>query len=129
MADTATVAAISAAIVAVISAGGSVWAAQAASSAQRDREREVGGEKWEDWKRGVYRRLLDAADGLSSIEESDPKAQERFDAFWADLRSAYNQLQLAAPHKVRKAALAFRDDWPKPGPGLPRRRRPGQTLS
>src|SRR5919108_1227751 len=84
MADAAGIAAIGAvgaAIGAAVSAAGSVRAARATSAAQRAREQEISAQKWEDYKRGVYRRVLDAADGLSSIDAGDPKGQERFEGF------------------------------------------------
>ena len=127
MADAAGIAAIGAvgaAIGAAVSAAGSVRAARATSAAQRAREQEISAQKWEDYKRGVYRRVLDAADGLSSIDAGDPKGQERFEGFWSDLRSAYNQLQLAAPSDVRMAARAFREAWPNPAEWPPGEAKP-----
>jgi hypothetical protein len=127
MADTATVAAISAGG-AVLGAGLSGWwstrSTQRALAAQHAREREVGGEKWLTWKRTVYREFLDAADGLASAEATGPNGREQFEAFWADLRSAYNRIGLAAPDKVRSAAKEFRQSLPEPGKWPPEKAKP-----
>jgi hypothetical protein len=98
----------STAVVALITGGLALLTAFASGWLAARTARTVRGEKWHEYRRGVYKRFLDSIDQYEAAKNDPAKTEE----IRARYRSRYHQSWMASGDDVREKLMVLRPDRP-----------------